>query len=421
MRGRWQADLGWWCEPLLWPGMALGACAEALSSRCALLAMGAVEHVRLTVRSACDALADARRRGAVWLLIGLIDGTVSEAALGLRALTLLVETTVRGLAALLRVDPPAVISAGLDGLGHAFEAVGSSLRVLCGFAAMSGCLRQAERRRWTPSEPRRTLHCDHRVLAVDSAETNLWALHGEGLINLYDLAGVPVPAFSSWRPRLRAPVRRLNAEGRSSWRPVTRAWLRDHIRSFGANGRLVWSGADALSVRDGLWTARRILEQAGVSLHWCRPLQPVFPSDLGGAGDRIRSWMQPMNYARDWPGRRDAAVTRGAFVVHALSVVVQQDWGTARPVERSLSHDTIGFVTYRQGGPRWLQCYILAHEIGHCLGLGHEGRAFNEVMWSPVVSLRNGLGPALWRFVLSGDAGFRPEDVQVVRQRLSLP
>lgn len=250
------------------------------------------------------------------------------------------------------------------------------------------------------------LPAEHRVFVLDSADVELWAMHQQGVLDLYAMAGLTsFDSFSPGGPHPNALVRVVGDGGGDRFWPVTRLDVSRYLATRGEEVRLRVYAMDRRTTAEMLETASRKLEEIGVILQW-------------NDGERF-SWFRdytryparredydfevgdlPSLLDRSDPGRPAGENCRllalACFRLDHFGYAAGRDIDecgnfpascptpgrTDRCCSTVLSGARSG-VIYRDAYPTDALQYVLPHEIGHYLGLchcGHDG--FQHVMFS---------------------------------------
>lgn len=321
------------------------------------------------------------------------------------------------------------------------------------------------------------MRATHRVFRLDSANVPLWDWHNRGVINLFLMADLG-RGFDMRRPR--TIVTRVVGSGRDV-RFINRSQLWTYITSEGRSGRIRVYAISRAAIADNLRVAAQKCEQLGVFLSWndgatfswfrhytthditteeeytllldaARPSTPGVEEYLvekglrSGGRDEECSLLALAAFhfvpRADGPGlppREVFGQVAGRVPLEGESAVA----GCRVPGRTDLCCNTVRYppsedprwrsravwgsgVLYRDAWPHYVFRYVLAHEIGHYLGLchiTHEGfqdimfsAAFNSVLsWNlfnyylqsePRFSLRDGMNA--WRFLVNELEGCFP-------------
>jgi hypothetical protein len=257
----------------------------------------------------------------------------------------------------------------------------------------------------------------HRLLAFDSFNLPLDALHDNGVINLYDLAGI------EYEKRKNQPEARVLAAHGPNLDPTNLAG-RDDIDSYlntGTPGLKILAMSPKNAARSTPY-ATRICEDVGILIDW-RDTEfaeltvtsldgdsPRFPviwttgtaqgEFLIGEGFRDGTLATECTIAAF--GTLDIVVgsTRYRGLTSGLDIidnptscetperddaccVTIQPRNQQQGVEGGVRGSSVAYLWPRNGAALATNRFILAHEIGHWLGLCHEGhRRFTEIMYT---------------------------------------
>ena len=248
----------------------------------------------------------------------------------------------------------------------------------------------------------------HRVYRLDSANAPLWEWHQNGSIDLYAMASLL--SFASFQV-LRPPtvVRSVSSDGVfESTIPINRWTLSRYINSKGTEGRIRVYAMSRATIKDNLQVASDKSKKLGVELSW-------------NDGERFAwfrryAWHDISTQTEYQPRRRtlgDYLINEGlrtgttgeqchllAFGVFTFVKGLGQASGRdiregaratpcATPDRNDSCCVTVDLTEgsgafYRDQWPPQVFRYVLAHEIGHYLGLCHYGHdGFQNVMFTP--------------------------------------
>lgn len=252
-----------------------------------------------------------------------------------------------------------------------------------------------------------TMQVDHRVFVLDSATTPLWRWHRDGFIDLYALAGLgSLNSFQIQRPR--TWVRTVGEGGVDNWYPINRWVLSRYIDRQGRGTRIRVYAMERQAVAEKIRAATEKAAKIGVKLSWnwgeSYPFEGRFAALEVRAQDEYRFVLDEQdNYVRR-RGLRTGALSEecrllafGGFryqeveghegfgQVGGRSIAEGGDADGCRTPGRTDSccnlvarTDSSGrpagsSVMHRDVWPYYVFRFILAHEIGHYLGLCHFG------------------------------------------------
>lgn len=250
----------------------------------------------------------------------------------------------------------------------------------------------------------------HCVLMLDSANTPLWQWHEDGMLDLYALAGVlSFDSFQVERPR--TWVRAVGDDGQDNFFPVTRWVIKEYLESKGEKRRLRVYAMDRQTVAERLDVAVNKCHKLGIRLSW----------DQGTA---FYSGMFPVQEIRAKDEYRFNLANQGRFVIdHGLRTsdrcedcvllglgafqldpsrfgqtegrdiregdkaspcaTPARDDSCCVTISTSRKPPTGSSVVHRDFWPSYVFRYVLAHEIGHYLGLCHYGHdGFQKIMYT---------------------------------------
>lgn len=286
------------------------------------------------------------------------------------------------------------------------------------------------------------LPAEHRVFVMDSQQVPLWQMHERGEIDLYAMAHLlSFDSFSIGTAHPNTLVEVVRDDGEKRWWPVNRLDISTYLESRGSDRRLRVYAMDRQAVAQRLKTANRKLEEIGVVLRWNGAPKPrsswfegsaheIEGADYTLRSDRLQSYLAKPDLGRA-AGENCSLLALGTFI---LEFVTSQGGGrdNGRVAGRSIREcgsfpancptpdrtdrccnlvrrTARSGVVYRDIYPRHIFQYVLAHEIGHFLGLchcGHDG--FQNVMFS--LSANRLLSPGLGSFYHQGKPHFTLED-----------
>ena len=250
------------------------------------------------------------------------------------------------------------------------------------------------------------LPSEHRVFAMDSASVDLWRMHNDGVIDLYAMAGLlSFDSFSLGASHPNTVVTSVGSDGSENLLPINRFTISRYIDSEGVDRRLRVYAMSRPVVAQMLATASRKLKELAVipewndaeNFAWFRNYtrQEITEAEYDFNSNEIESLLARPDYNRP-PGINCSLVALGAFKLDLFGRVGGRDIlecedfpdGCQTPGRTDECCNTINRrqssgVIYRDVYPTDVFQYVLAHEIGHYLGLchcGHDG--FLNVMFS---------------------------------------
>jgi len=369
-------------------------------------------------------------------VVSFVGGIINGLVEGVKAIVHAVAAALRDIGAywgaLLRFDVAGVIKAignfGADIIGLVIN-IG---RAFLGGYIVGGVIKQFERRSLRPfvegllsdrfgSQPAvldgirdkvglndvswgLELNAQHRVFMLDSAYVQLWRWHEDGVIDLYALAGLlSFDSFQVQRPE--TWVRTVDSDGQDSWFPVNRWAISRYLRSRGAEYRLRVYAATLSGAAEKLDVATTKVARLGINLSWdwgskFARFGRMFPTHEIKERDEYRFVLANQDtYVREKAlrpgGKGEECVILALNAFHYRLEADHEGFGQVggrqiaegpeaaqcATVGRTdaccitvRTDDRIGSsVIHRDVWPRYTFRYILAHEIGHYLGLCHYG------------------------------------------------
>ncbi len=281
----------------------------------------------------------------------------------------------------------------------------------------------------------------HLTFYLDSDNIPLWRMHKDGIIDLYAMAGLL--SFNSFSLGIAHPntvVKSVSANGEESAWPVNRYIISKYLESEGREKRIRVYSISKRVVSQMLDTAARKLDDVGVILEWNDRKNfswfggqtgiEVTENEYDMSSNRIESLLGQPEYGRQ-PNVNCSLIALGAFKLDNFGRVGGRDIfecenfpddceteGRDDDCCITVERDVPSGVIYRDVYPTDTFQYILAHEIGHYLGLchcGHDG--FQNIMYTskslnffdpgivslywdsePHFSLKDGKN--VWRFIV---------------------
>lgn len=265
------------------------------------------------------------------------------------------------------------------------------------------------------------LLANHRFMMIDSATiTDLVERHETGQIDLYHLAGLASDWLRYWEiwPRARTEGYVVDESGQE--RMITRFHIARFLESGGREYRLRFYSMTMQARRQHMRIAERLHKQLGVKLLWNQPVwfPRLYPAELNAI--EIRDWDSEFLFGGNLLSPSRWLVQRGIKqgggqdlcnleVISAFRIAdgsfgvtygatgspaggntpAASGAGVAGRDDRcgqtfSRNPENGAAVVYRDAWPPEFFQYVLAHEIGHYVGLCHFGHdSFSQVMWTP--------------------------------------
>lgn len=292
----------------------------------------------------------------------------------------------------------------------------------------------------------------HRVFVLDSAVMPLRDWHNAGTIDLYVMAGLLSTDRFSVR-RSRTEVRVVSEDGAiESSIPANRYQIADYLA--GGSRRLRVYAISKSAAKDAMAVARRKVRKLGVKLIWNeeflglfeRPSIHTIDEERDFSFDRQRVAIDAFGRFLIEKGYRQGinieeqcevlAFTCFKFADQGLGVCAGRniDEGPGaencdgrpgrddsccvhtRPYSRDPSQRYGAGVLYRDQWPPKIFRYVLAHEMGHYLGLCHYGHdGFQSIMFTPQPTANLSFASwGLFRFYLSDEPEFSFKDAKNV-------
>ncbi len=304
-----------------------------------------------------------------------------------------------------------------------------------------------------------------RLMRADSNSFPFVALHNDGTLDLFSLAGLL--SFNSFRiNRERTRVVRVDASGSDMWwLPVHRYAIRSFLDSGGTSLRLRAYAMKPYAAAKAMRTARKKFKKLCIDLAWDTPfnfptfqmfnLQPctnrrefrffsggdvadarwfALNTPRGGSPDQdatplgiaIFSYTNPglngLTTGRDIKRGVNPAATGcdGSSTNDACITEITRVGGdfTSRDsdgdgIDDVLPGDPCGCgCTWRDTYPPYFSRLVLGHELGHYFGLAHAGHdGIQNIMFSKAEG-NSLLGGGSWRLWSQGDPGFVEDDVE---------
>jgi hypothetical protein len=251
------------------------------------------------------------------------------------------------------------------------------------------------------------LPAEHRVCVMDSEDVDLWRMHEDGELDLYAMAGVlSFDSFALGSEHPNTVVKSVGADGTDNWWPVTRWTISKYLESNGEAKRLrVYSMSHRVAVERQSLTSRK-LDEIGIVLDWndgeefdgfrAETTQEIAGTEYDFPSGQIETILGRPEYDRP-PGENCSLVALAGFKLDNFGRVAGRNIqecenfpdDCATPGRTDRCCNTIDWrrssgVIYRDVYPEYVFKYVLAHEIGHYLGLCHcEHDGFQNVMFRP--------------------------------------
>lgn len=246
----------------------------------------------------------------------------------------------------------------------------------------------------------------HRVFVMDSATVPLWQMHEAGTIDLYALAGLnSFDSFSLGAAHPNAMVRSVGADGSDNWWPVTRWTISKYLESRGAERRLRVYAMSDRTIAQMLDTTSRKLEEIGVVLEWNDggnfsvfrdyASQEIGETEYDFNTGQLETILARPEFERP-AGVNCELLALAAFKLERLGRVAARDIDECEAFPEDCSQQgrtdrccmqierrRSSGVIYRDSYPTDVFQYVLAHEVGHYVGLchcGHDG--FQNIMYT---------------------------------------
>ena len=293
----------------------------------------------------------------------------------------------------------------------------------------------------------------HHVLFMDSANTPIWQMHEQGILNLYELAGYS----DGFHKSARTVVRGVDGIGRDELFNITRNQIQTYLDRQDKLGDLV----DQLRVysisnraaAENMATARKKLHKMGIELTWTdasrfpafnqynrleimpklaqddTEIHPYnFISSTTSSTEFMRSnqlrsgrWKDEcelqsicvFHFERTLEGGEKNGVATGINIEQSRTFETLQQEIVDGEMPSCISprdRDDFCFICirsndldepqgtgtfYRDRWPHWFARYVPSHEIGHWLGLCHWGHTgFNKIM----MTVQPKQGSGLWNW-----------------------
>lgn len=279
----------------------------------------------------------------------------------------------------------------------------------------------------------------HYVLMLDSDNTQLWQWQQDGTLDLYALAGVlSFDSFQVERPR--TWVRVVGDDGQDNFFPVTRWVIKEYLESKGEKRRLRVYAMDRQAVAERLDVAVDKCRKLGIRLSWNQSTafySGLFPVHEITAKDEYRFDCAKQGRFVVEHGLRTGdhseecvLLALGAFQLDPSRFGNTEgrdlkEGLEASPCATSGRDDSCcvtilapselpagSSVVHRDFWPAYLLRYVLAHEIGHYLGLCHYGHdGVQNIMYSKDEEAKlNLLDWSLFKFYYQSEPEFTLPD-----------
>ena len=268
------------------------------------------------------------------------------------------------------------------------------------------------------------LPAEHRVLALDSADVDLWRLHEEEVLDLYAMAGLlSFDSFALGASHPNTVVTSVGDDGTDNWWPVTRWTIAKYLESRGESRRLRVYAVSERAAEERMEVASRKLDEIGVVVEWDgeRTTQAVTEAEYDFDSNGLSTLLARPEFDRPRGVNCDLVALCGfeldSFGRVAARVIREcesfpDDCATPGRTDRccnTIDRGRSSGVVYRDVYPAYVFQYVLPHEIGHYLGLchcGHDG--FQNVMFRPDV--HDFLDVGLLSFYWDSEPHFSLED-----------
>ena len=248
-----------------------------------------------------------------------------------------------------------------------------------------------------------------RVLVLDSDRVPLAQWHRAGLLDLYAMAGLfSTDSFSPFRAR--TVVKIVGPDGHDSALPVGRLQISRFLEADGQGWHLRVYALSRQALAEHLATATEKCQQLGLRISWNdgtrfawfrsytsyevadeKEFRMSFPNRFD-----VGQWMHDAQHREGSPAEDCTILALGSFDVPTtadLGLTVSRDIdegpsstpcdtpqrtdGCCSVIERFRKDDmsvAVGSgVIYKDAWPQIFLAYVLAHEIGHYVGLCHFG------------------------------------------------
>ena len=282
---------------------------------------------------------------------------------------------------------------------------------------------------------------EHRILELDSARVNLAAMHQDGTLDLFELAGLGPGVHVS--PRAQTEVVRVDDEGNDQrWWPVNRSVIQAHLDTGRHRLRVYAMQRDVTAQR--MESTQKKLRDVGVKLAWNDPIRyarwqsyttlPVGGGDFRLDPNAMSSWvvrnglrggtreeertllaLAIFHFTDDGSGElfgvADGRLISEGTAAARCPTPGRDDACCARPAMRPEASGSV--VAYRDLWPDTVFRHVLPHEAGHWLGLCHTGHnGFDNLMFSGRVN--SALSWSLIDFAAHAEPGFTGADAKNV-------
>jgi hypothetical protein len=275
----------------------------------------------------------------------------------------------------------------------------------------------------------------HRVFVLDSRDVPLWQMHENGALDLYALAHLlSFDSFAIGTANPTTVVKTVDAHGNDELFPVTRWQIAKYLESRGDKQRLRVYAMSRQAIADKLNTASRKLDEMAVILNWNDGEDYSWFRDYtrqfvtGAEYNFMTGGVETLFARADFnraPNVNCELLSTAGFVLDRFGIVAGRDIlecddfpsdclvparsdKCCSTIDRKASSGTL----YRDAYPSDTMSYVLAHEIGHYMGLchcGHDG--FQNVMFTAAegsgVSI---LDWGLFSFYYQSEPGFSLKD-----------
>jgi hypothetical protein len=300
-----------------------------------------------------------------------------------------------------------------------------------------------------------------RVLVLDSDKLPLAQWHRAGLLDLYAMAGLfSTDSFSS--SRARTVVKIVGPDGHDSALPVGRLQISRFLEADGQGWRFRVYALSRQARAAHLATATDKCQQLGLRIRWNDGTRFAWfrsytsyevadeqeyrmsfrtPSEISTTPSDVGQWMHDAQDRQGTPAEDCTILALGSFStpIFDLGITVSRDIdegaastpcgtpqrtdGCCNVIERVREDDAsvaVGSgVIYKDAWPQIIFAYVLAHEIGHYVGLchfGHDGA--QNIMYTkehqdpPLRDLRPVTPGTFWGYYRDSEPRFSLDDAK---------
>jgi len=280
------------------------------------------------------------------------------------------------------------------------------------------------------------LPSEHRIFVLDSNDVDLATMHNTGVIDLFSSAHLlSFQSFALGAAHPNSYVKQVNEDGTDSPFPVTRLTIAKFLEQGGGDIRLRVIAMDRRTIQRNIDTASRHMKKMAVVLNWNDSTlfswfnqytrQNVTDNDYNISSEVIETMMARDGFNRD-TGDNCSLLTLGAFVLDNFGRVGGRDIASCNEQSAAecgivpdrddgccniINNDVRSGVIYRDAYPSDVMQYVLAHEIGHFMGLCHcQHDGFQNIMFSGVQNSPLDIG--LLNFYLESEPSFTLRDAE---------